>query len=174
MKELHLSLKIVHAQLSSLFVLLRYVPSQQLWSWQDGQFTLPHFFLGKLEQAVNQYFVHTVLYTFACNWQQPFLNDSAERRRMAVEIISWSISMKVWDWAGIKLATPELQSDTHLLPDTLPTALRGPVYYFVFANGESSGEIGQMHNFILALAAHQACASFNPLCTNGFFLGHRL
>ena len=33
-------------------------PSQQLWSWLDGQFTLPHFSLGKLEQAVNQYFVH--------------------------------------------------------------------------------------------------------------------
>ena len=41
-----------------LFVLLLYVPSQQLWSLRDGQFTLPHFFLGKLEQAVNQYFVH--------------------------------------------------------------------------------------------------------------------
>ena len=41
-----------------LFVLLLYVPSQQLWSWRDGQFTYPHFFLGKLEQAVNQYFVH--------------------------------------------------------------------------------------------------------------------
>ena len=42
----------------SLIVLLLYVPSQQLWSWQDCQFTLPHFFLGKLEQAVNQNFVH--------------------------------------------------------------------------------------------------------------------
>ena len=41
-----------------LFVLLLYVPSQQLWSWRDGQFTVPHFFLGKLKQAVNQYFVH--------------------------------------------------------------------------------------------------------------------
>ena len=41
-----------------LFVLLLYVPSQKLWSWRDGQFTSPHFFLGKLEQAVNQYFVH--------------------------------------------------------------------------------------------------------------------
>ena len=41
-----------------LFVLLLYVPSQQLWSWRDGQFTYPNFFLGKLEQAVNQYFVH--------------------------------------------------------------------------------------------------------------------
>ena len=36
-----------------LFLLL-YVPSQQLWSLRDGQFTLPHFFLGRLEQAVNQ------------------------------------------------------------------------------------------------------------------------
>ena len=41
-----------------LFVLLLYVPSQQLWSWWDGQFTSPHFSLGKLQQAVNQYFVH--------------------------------------------------------------------------------------------------------------------
>ena len=39
-------------------LLLFYVPSQQLWSWWDGQFTLSHFCLGKLEQAVNQYFLH--------------------------------------------------------------------------------------------------------------------
>ena len=44
-----------------LFVLLLYIPSQQLWSLWDGQFTLPHFFLGKLEQEVNQYFVHILL-----------------------------------------------------------------------------------------------------------------
>ena len=37
-------------------------PCQQLWSsLRDGQFTSPHFFLGKLEQAVNQYFVHILL-----------------------------------------------------------------------------------------------------------------
>ena len=36
-----------------LFLLL-YVPCQQLWSLRDGQFTYPHFFLGRLEQAVNQ------------------------------------------------------------------------------------------------------------------------
>ena len=41
-----------------LFDLLLYVPSQQLWSWRDNKFTQLHFFLGKLEQAVNQYFVH--------------------------------------------------------------------------------------------------------------------
>ena len=44
--------------------------------------------------------------TFACNWHQPFLNESAEGRRMTIEIISWSISTKVWDQAGIELATP--------------------------------------------------------------------
>ena len=49
--------------ISSLFDvdLLLYVPSQQLWSWRDGQFTQSHFFLGKLEQAVNQYFVDILL-----------------------------------------------------------------------------------------------------------------
>ena len=41
-----------------LFVLLLYALSQQLWSWQDDQFTYHTFFLGKLEQAVNQYYVH--------------------------------------------------------------------------------------------------------------------
>ena len=45
-------------------------------------------------------------HTFACNLQQPFLNESAEGRRMTVEIISRSISTKVWDRAGIELATP--------------------------------------------------------------------
>ena len=34
------------------------------------------------------------------------MNDSAEWRRMTVEIISKSISTKVWDRAGIELATP--------------------------------------------------------------------
>ena len=40
------------------------------------------------------------------NWQQPFLNEPVKGRRMTIEIISWSISTKVWDQAGIKLATP--------------------------------------------------------------------
>ena len=33
---------------------------QQLWSCWDGQFTLPHFFLSKLDQVVNQYLLHTL------------------------------------------------------------------------------------------------------------------
>ena len=42
-----------------LFVALR--PRQQLsWSWRVGQFTT--LFLGKFEQAVNQYFVHILLF----------------------------------------------------------------------------------------------------------------
>ena len=34
------------------------------------------------------------------------MNDSAEGRIMTVEIFSWSISTKVWDQAGIELASP--------------------------------------------------------------------
>ena len=39
---------VVETGLPGLFVLLLYVPSQQLWSLRDG------LFLGRLEQAVNQ------------------------------------------------------------------------------------------------------------------------
>ena len=43
-------------------------------------------------------------HTFTCNWQQPFLNESAEGKKMALEIISWSIYTEVW--ARIELTTP--------------------------------------------------------------------
>ena len=46
----------------------------------------PHFFLGRLEQAVNQKFVHIL--SLVNDIEQPFLNESAEGRRMTVEIIS--------------------------------------------------------------------------------------
>ena len=46
---------------------------------------LTTFFLGKPEQAVNQYFVHILSLV---NDKKPFLNDSAEGRRMTVEIDS--------------------------------------------------------------------------------------
>ena len=39
--------------------------------------------------GLNKQLTSTSCNTFACNWQQPFLNDSAEGRRMTVEII-WS------------------------------------------------------------------------------------
>ena len=107
-----------------LFVLLLYIPSQQLWSWRDGQFILPHFFLGKLEQAVNQYFVHTL----------PLVTDSNP---------SWMIQGKEQQWpkklfhdqsprmdgtGPVSNSRPlDLQSDSHVLSATLPipTALRG-------------------------------------------------
>ena len=56
--------------------------------------------------SLNKQLTSNRAHTFACNWQQPFMNDSAKGRRMTVEIISWSISTKVWDRAGIELATP--------------------------------------------------------------------
>ena len=54
-------------------------PSQQLWSCQDGQFSLTTHFLGKLiyRQVVNQYSMHIL-------WQ-PFL--VSRKRRMTVENI---------------------------------------------------------------------------------------
>ena len=60
-------------------------PSQQLCSSRDNQLTLPHIFMCKLELAVNQYFVHTLS---LITDNQPILNDSAEGKRMALEIIS--------------------------------------------------------------------------------------
>ena len=50
-----------------------------------GTVSLPHFFLGKLEQAINQYFVHILSLVTD---KKRFLNDSAEGRRMTIEIIS--------------------------------------------------------------------------------------
>ena len=44
-----------------LFVLLLYIPVKQLWSCRDGKFTYYTFFLSKLQQAVNKYFVHILL-----------------------------------------------------------------------------------------------------------------
>ena len=105
-----------------LFVLLLYVPSQQLWSWRDGQsvfccFTsqVNSYGHGGTVSSPNHTFswasLNTQLtsiseHTYACNWQQSFLNDSAEGRRMTVENISWSISTKVWDRTGNELVTP--------------------------------------------------------------------
>ena len=78
---------------------------------------LTTLFPGQGEQAV------LCAHTFSCNWQQPFLNESAEGRRMTVEIISWSISTKVWNGPGLNSRLLDLQSDSHLLPDTLSTLL---------------------------------------------------
>ena len=55
--------------------------------------------------SLNKQLTSNRAHTFACNWQQPFMNDSAEGRRMTVEIISCSISTKVWDRAGIELTS---------------------------------------------------------------------
>ena len=50
--------------------------------------------------------------------------------------------MKVWDGAGIEFLTPGSAVRLHLLPDTLPTVLLGPIYfvYTRLASSEGSGE----------------------------------
>ena len=108
---------------STAMVMLRSSIHLTIWSCQDGQFTYyqkPRFFLGKLEEAVNQYFVHI-------HWLVTDNNPSSIswRRRMALEIISWSISTKVWGQAGIKLATPG--SAVELATD----CATGPVLYTI-------------------------------------------
>ena len=92
-------------QKTLLFVLLLYVPSQQLWSWRVSVSSPNHTFSwANLNKQLTS--TSCSAHTFVCNWQQPFLNDSAEGRRMTIEIISRSISAKLWDRTGIKLSTP--------------------------------------------------------------------
>ena len=59
---------------------------------------------------------------------------------MTVEIISWSISTKVWNRAGIELATPgtAVRHASVVRHATLPNALRGPVYLSVNHFGSRS------------------------------------
>ena len=64
--------------------------------------------------SLNKQFTSNRAHTLACYWQQPFMNDSAEGRRMTVEIISWSISTKVWDLAGSNSRPLDLQSASYL------------------------------------------------------------
>ena len=81
------------------------------------------FFLGKLEQAVNQYFVHILSLVIDNNpsemirwkggeWPYKLFHDQSPR--------------KYETGPGSNLRPLDLQSDSHLLPDTLPTALRDP------------------------------------------------
>ena len=93
------------------FVCLFCYFTSQDYSYGHGWTVSSHFFLVKLEQAVNQY-----------------LNDSAEGRRMTVKIIFHDQSPRKYGTGpGSNSRSLDLQSDSHLLPDTLPTALRGPV-----------------------------------------------
>ena len=75
------------------FGLLLYVPVNSCGHVGTVSSSNHTFFLCKLEQAVNQYFVH-ILSPVTC---KPFLKEW---------IISWSISTKVWDRVGIKLTIP--------------------------------------------------------------------
>ena len=69
------------------------------------------------------------LNTFACNWQQPFLNQWKVEND-TVQNISWSIYIKVWDWAGIKLTTPG--SAIRLVTDVVQGPGYNIRYYLLF------------------------------------------
>ena len=84
-----------------LFGLVLYIPVNSyvhVWTVSSPNHT---FFWASLTKRLT-----STLCTYFCLYLTTTLLESAEGRRMAVEIISWSISAKVWDRAGIKLATP--------------------------------------------------------------------
>ena len=91
------------------------------------------FFTGKLDKAVNQYSMHIL----SLVTDTTFL-ESAEERRTAVEIISWSNSTKVLDWVVIKLMTPGSEviqvsavrqvSDCAMRPGTLVLSVNLHIY----------------------------------------------
>ena len=68
--------------------------SELIWSYGDGHLTQPRFYLGKLDKAVNQFFVRILLFVTDNNPSR-----ISGKRRMTVELISWSIPTKVWDQA---------------------------------------------------------------------------
>ena len=83
-----LSLNLIFAlrDVCSLFVcLVLYVPGQQLWSLRDGQLPNHTFSWAGLNKRLTSNFRHILSLVTD---KQPFLNESAEGRRMTVEIIS--------------------------------------------------------------------------------------
>ena len=83
------------------------------------------FFLGKLDLAVNQYFLYILSLVTDNNpswnsegeWLKKIYHDQSSRKYG---------TRPVWDETEIKLMTPNQQSDT------LRTALRGPVILIVY------------------------------------------
>ena len=103
-------------------------PSQQLWSCKNGQFTLPHFFMDKLDKVINQYFVHILWLVKDNN-----LSWFSWRGRQTMGINPWStISTRVWSRSGLELKALDFAVNKRLQPDTLPTVLRGLVPFIWF------------------------------------------
>ena len=83
------------------------------------------FFLGKLEQAVNQYFVHILSLVTDNNPSWMIQRKGGE---WPLKLFHDQSTRKYGTGPGSNSRPLNLQSDSHLLPDTLPTALRGPVH----------------------------------------------
>ena len=84
---------------------------------------------------------------------------------MVAEIISLSISAKVWDRAGIKLATLDLQTDTFLQSDMLPTALSSPVYFHLKSNENDplALKIARLNKGVVTVQDSQSGKSFSSI-----------
>ena len=107
-------------------------------------------------------------YTFAYNWQLLLLNDSAVGRDMTVEIISWSISMKVWDWAAIKPETPGFAIRHASVARHVTDCLCSPVFRNICANSNfcASSNFSASSNFC---ASRNFCAS-SIFCAGSIFV----
>ena len=82
------------------------------------------FFQGKLEQAVNQYFMHILSLVTDNN---PSWMNQRKGGEWPYKLFHNQSPRKYGTRPGSKSRPLDLQSDLHLLPDTLPTALCGPV-----------------------------------------------
>ena len=95
-------------------------------------------FQGKLDQVINQYFVHIL----SLVTDNPSLISG--RRRMTVQIIIGSISTKVWDRTLIELATPGFaarhKSATRYVTDCAlwPSHFAKYLEWDVFVHGSNS------------------------------------
>ena len=88
---------------------------------------------GKLEQAVNQYFVCKLTSTLL-EW----FSGREENDRRNYFMINLHESMGPGRDLTHEVRPLDLQSDSHLLPDTLPNALHSPVMGYVKWNDHRS------------------------------------
>ena len=91
------------------------------------------FFLGKPDQVVNQYFVHIHVLSLVTDNNPSRFSGREENDRRNHFMINHHESM-----GPDRDRSLDLKSDTHLQPDTLPTALRGPAHLKTEVRNEKS------------------------------------
>ena len=92
------------------------LPSKQQWSCRDGQFTLPHFFLGKLELAAHKYFVHIL--SLVTDYNPSWINQR-KRREWPYKLFYDQSSRKYGTGPGRdRTGDPWTCSQTHICSQT--------------------------------------------------------